>query len=186
MPTADELINELKQDTKKSKTVKPDEPREEQPSEVVEIKDVKRKVPILRDNRLKDAQYCRTIYVVNVEHGTRLEDMMDPSYWSNVAKRLRQKDRIEVECDDNSFWAEFMVMKAGSNYAEVQLMRSMSLGEYEFKVNNETDAYVAVFRGNYEKWGVLDRKNNSVCISGLDTEKEAMGWIDDQRRALIR
>jgi hypothetical protein len=145
----------------------------------------------LNGKRIGNAEHKRTIWDVDAAAGDTLLDLLRPDYWSHVARNLRPKDRIEVICEDNSYFAELYVFEASSNWAKVGLLRYDVFAENAAQhgvTAQGTPEYKITHGGNVHKWRVI-RTADGECITKnqpFTTQREAEEWLFEYRKALAK
>ncbi len=129
------------------------------------------------------AEFKRKISQCIPEAGTTLEQMLDPSYWAHVAAKLAPMDRIEVNAEDGSFYAELLVMSASKIGANVKPLHFINLGA---PVDMETPdiGMMVKYAGIHAKWRVLRTSDGAKVRDGFATREEAVLWMNDQAKAL--
>lgn len=132
-------------------------------------------------NRIRPADYDRTIFATTPEPGTTLEDMLAPEYWSHVAKSLKPGSRIEVTPEDGSWFAELYVRRASANAALVVVLRAY---DFEAKMLGATPApdhadFTVKFRGG-AGWSVVRNSDKAIMFEGGKTREEAENWVAEQ------
>jgi hypothetical protein len=158
----------------------------------------------LNPPRIKLAEYARNIHQITPELGTTLDDILAPEYWAHVGFNLKARDRIEVETEDMTWFAELYVIKAqrlpGTAFtASVRLMRYVDLtGEAELKrlmgVVEEAPAIPLADAGNAEfeiawkgpakKFVIIRRSDKVVMRDGIASKVEAQAIIDTDLPAI--
>lgn len=141
-----------------------------------------------------DADYGRTIHSIIPEYGTPIEALLDPSYWAHVANFLKPWDRIEVQAEDGSYYAELMVKASGKLYANVELLVKYDLHAIiPGAMETAPTGYHVKYRGTLQKWCVLrdevtkDGKVNvakDVLKDGFAEEAEARRWMSELLKTL--
>jgi len=136
----------------------------------------------LPSSRFKLADYKRNEFRVSPEHGTTLEDIQKPEFWSHVAAHLASFDTIEVIPEDGSFYAELLVITAGKQFATVKLLRHVDL---EGKAAKK-DAPEAQIHPDYKiEWGGVAvkhrvvRSDGEVMAEGIQKKADAEAWLQD-------
>lgn len=133
-------------------------------------------------NRIRPAEYDRTIFATNPEPGTTLEDMLAPEYWSHVAKNFKPGSRIEVTAEDGSWFAELYVRRASANAALVVVLR-----HYEFtsskaaqpEAASEHTDFTVKFRGG-AGWSVIRNSDKAIMFENGKTREQAESWVAEQ------
>ncbi len=83
--------------------------------------------PKLTPDRIQGADFIRVVYAITPAIGTEVEHFLKPEYWAHVAAKLRPHTRIEAVSEDNSWFAEMIVMSCGPNWAKVKVLRFVPL-----------------------------------------------------------
>lgn len=132
-------------------------------------------------NRLTEAEFSRVVWSAVPESGTTLADMVKPEYWAHVAKFLKPGARIEIQPEDNSWFAELYVRTVKEQSAVVQVLRAVTFDEAPpAQATDKTGpAYFAKFCGPAAKWRVYRTVDNAVMAEKLDTREQADQWITD-------
>lgn len=129
----------------------------------------------ITEDRFKAGEQVRNIWnlVMPVDH--KMKQLLEPDYWSLVARYLRPMDRIEVYKEDGSEWAELLVLFADRVSAKVHLISSASMQPYEAAPVDP--AYRVHFAGPAHKWRVQRISDKVVIQKGFDTEQAAKIWL---------
>lgn len=118
--------------------------------------------------RKKTAESARNFWVVTVEQGTKREDLKRPEFWSLVSADFRPYDRIEVRCDDGTFFAEFVVLSCDRTWARVHELIYCLLGTQDVSLS---EAAILEARGRYKvEWRGPHLK---FCVERKDGENIA-------------
>lgn len=140
----------------------------------------------LTADRIKLAEYVRNIFVINPEPNVKLEDMLQPAFWSHVAAKLHPSDRVEVIAEDGTYFAEFYVVSCGRNWAKVSLMRMHDLSEDEPKTEKPASGeYEVQWAGGQEKARIVRLVDKQVIQSGFASKKEAAEWLTKYETQLL-
>lgn len=73
------------------------------------------------------AETVRNIHTARPGAGVPLERLFDRNYWAHVASGLRAGDRIEVEPQGGTWFAELRADVVGPNWAKMILLRHVDL-----------------------------------------------------------
>ena len=95
-------------------------PAAQVPAQVAEEQEKNPQLPLAH---FKQADNLRNIWCVQAARTVTQEQFLDETYWAHVARMLRAGDRIEIMPEDNTYFAELMVLATGRLYAQVELMR---------------------------------------------------------------
>jgi len=146
---------------------------------VVDIKKSDRKISPLR---VQLAEHARHDWVVNAEDGTTIEELLNPAYWSHIAKDLTPFDHIEVRAEDCTWLAELIVVQKDRTWAMVHL-----LAKHELVKNNvplpSNDAFAVTFNPQY-KWRVIRKSDGKMLQSGFNTRDEGAMWLTNYLKSL--
>lgn len=143
----------------------------------------------LDSRRFGNAEHMRTVWHVDSAQADTIADLMTPSYWAHVARHLRAKDRIEVACEDNSYFAELYVFWADTNSVKVGLLRFENFAENAAREGISAEGfqeYTISHGGNFHKWRVVRAIDSVALVSGLVSEKDAQDWLLNYRKALAK
>lgn len=138
----------------------------------------------LNGNRMKEAEFWRTLWVVNAEPGTTKKDLLKPDYWAHVASRFKPLDRLEVRSDDGSFVAEYLVLTCERTYAKVKEIHWYDLEGKEVGVPDEAlEEFEHRWRGPHGKWSVVRKSDDALMIEQLPNKETALQWIANKKAA---
>lgn len=138
----------------------------------------------IHPTRFKEAAGDRNIWSVVPEHGTDFEALLKPEYWAHVAKSMRPTDRIEVNAEDGSYFAEFIVVACGDNSAKVTLLRKHDL-ETEGNAQEAT-AFEVVWRGPHHKYAVIRLSDKEAVQTGFATKSDGLQWLATNLKSLTK
>lgn len=142
----------------------------------------KAKPSILLKN-VRGAEFARSIWCATVEQGTVESDILRPEYWAHIAHMLKQGDRIEVECEDLSYFAELYVKQSGKGWAQVTTMRFINLEAPQAKQDADPE-YSIQFKGKISKWCVIRVKDKTMVHEGAESQAIAMAWMTDHMKVM--
>lgn len=129
-------------------------------------------------SRMRGAEYERAVHVVTVEQGVSRETLKEPTFWAQVASKLRPWGRLEVRSDDGTFYAEYLVLACDRTWARVHELSYVSLTDADISLTQAGDNYELKWRGPHLKWSAI-RKTDSVALQeGFQTKDEAKLWLD--------
>lgn len=129
-----------------------------------------------------DASTMRKLCAITPTAGTPFDALLQPSYWANVAERLRPFDRIEVLAEDGSYFAILLVRAASRLSAKVAVLE-----KYDLDAVDDTSAESAFFvawRGPHQKHAVIRAADKLAVQTGFDTKEAAMTWLANNLRSL--
>lgn len=118
------------------------------------------------------------------EFGTSFEDLLNPSYWANIASRLSAWDQITVRAEEGTFYAELIVTEVTQLSARVVAKPGspFTVMVAEPGVDASVPAGHGVkWLGEHKKWGAL---RGDVCIKdGFTNQALAVTWLQNVARA---
>jgi len=127
---------------------------------------------------IEESSYSRNVWFIKSVNESKVEDLLEPNYWSNVAQVLRAGDRIEVVPDDRHYFVELFVLGASKNWAKVVLLRNITLyKDNEKEVGTE---FVIDFGGPH-KWRVRTTTGD-VLVKDLETKEAASIWLEKHKK----
>lgn len=153
----------------------------ETPIPAIQPEVVKPKIPPkLTPDRIQGADFIRVVYAITPAIGTEVEHFLKPEYWAHVAAKLRPHTRIEAVSEDNSWFAEMIVMSCGPNWAKVRVLRFVDLLDGAQTVTAQPDsAYEVLWAGVKAKFRVVHKVDKTVVKEGFQTKVEAHKWLQD-------
>jgi hypothetical protein len=139
--------------------------------------------PPLHPSRFQLAEHRRQIWHIVPEHGTALAELLTPAYWSHVSRQMRPSDRIEVNAEDGSFFAELVVIDAGLQFAKVALLREAKLEGVEAS-QTSLPGHKVEWSGPHTKFRVVRESDRKVLKDGFTTRADAGTWLSNHAKAL--
>lgn len=137
----------------------------------------------LATNRIKQAEYVRNIWHVTPEQDVPFDTLLDPKYWAHVSAQFKPCDRIEVNAEDGSYFAELIILDAGRLFAKVQVLRKVELKAVVVS-GAISDEYEVKWAGPSAKWRVLRKADNAPLKEGFTDRAGAEGWLVEHQRAV--
>jgi hypothetical protein len=136
--------------------------------------------------RMPLAESQRVIYAAIVTEEVTREDLLEPSFWKHVAPKLKSTYRIEVINDTYDFFAEYLVIDAGHNWAVVEELRFVELGQHkQIENDNQQSLFKVVQKGPHLKFCVVRLKDNVVIKDRMGKE-EAQTFLKEHLKTLER
>ncbi len=127
----------------------------------------------LNPTRLQRAEHYFTLYGVALQGSDTLEDALKPEYWAHVASKLRRGDMIRLMPEDDSFYAEALVLATGIGFAKVELIHHLQLDESEIIEDEDGPVYVK-WGGPHAKWRIIRRSDGHVLKEGIPDKAAAL------------
>lgn len=140
----------------------------------------------LTPTRFSLAEFKRTIHYVTPEAGTAFKQVLDPTYWVHVARSLAVGSKIELLAEDNSYYAELLVVDKIDGGVIVRPIFHTEMEKTEAR-EIDYDGHIIKYAGPVHLHQVIRKakgdKEKVVLKSGLRTKREAMDYIDGQNKA---
>jgi hypothetical protein len=136
---------------------------------------------------LRTMEHSVTRYHHTAEIGTAPEEVLEPAYWTHVAKSLRPGDEIVVTAPDYSWRSELLVRDADRTSASVMVISHKQFDKREAKPltpTSNTDAMVPVWRGPTHKWSAVRQSDGEIIKTGFASKEDAVLWISNHARAV--
>lgn len=137
----------------------------------------------IQQSRFKPAGHFTQKYEMVVEHGITIEDVKQPGFYAHIAAFLKPFDTITVSSDDQTLYAEVLVLAAERTAATVTVLRHYDLTKAEV-VRYETENFAASdfeikYRGPAAKFSLVRKDDNVVVREGFATKEEAERSLKD-------
>lgn len=145
--------------------------------------DIEKKLEPLRPQNnfgLAKARYRQ--FDAMVPASVTLEDLTNPTLWTNIAAQVKPGDEIRVTVEDYSFVALLHVTYASGNQLRVKVVYASKLDDVS-GVHNADELYEAKLKGP-RKWCVVEKATGTVIQELIPTQIAALKEIDDLKRAL--
>jgi hypothetical protein len=138
---------------------------------------IKSLAPKLTPDRFKAAEFVRVVYAVTPAVNTDLDHILKPEYWSHVAANLSPLSRIEVVAEDNSWFAELIVLSSGLNWAKVRLLRYIPLVDGFPEEKKQEDDFEILYAGVKARFRVIRKSDRTTVKEGFPSQQEALKWV---------
>lgn len=135
--------------------------------------------------RVAEAEFKRTTWVMTAFEATDPKDLLKPEYWAHVSSKMRAWDRVEVRADDGTWYAEYLVLEAGRNWARMFLLEAYHLTTADV-AQTQADAmspYEVAHRGPHRMWSVIRKIDREVIHDGEQTMDGAVSWLRERLKA---
>lgn len=125
---------------------------------------------MLAESKFALASYSTNRWSVTLEFGVPYDRVFEPDFWSNVARKMRIGDIVELHAEDTSFFAELYVVAAHRLAAKVVELRRFDLAP-AVQVATDPSPLTVKFRGPHARYCLMRGEN--VVQSGFQTAEEA-------------
>lgn len=127
------------------------------------------------------AQYVTQNYFTLIPIGHAPEDLLEPTYWMHVAKKLRANFFIRVRAEDGSFDGELLVIQASDTWAKCVWFTFNRRDESEQAAADQTPARDHYkIEANAKGWRVIHKATGKVIARDLPQKVDAEKVIDLQ------
>lgn len=133
----------------------------------------------MTDGRVKLADHARNVHVVSVPVGVTINDLLVPSYWAHVARKIKPRDRLELWAEDRAWFADAIVVKASRLDVTIRVVSHLDLDAVPVHAPSRRDGYHVDYGGSVDQYRVIRDGDSQVMTLGL-TKGEAEQWIEDQ------
>lgn len=130
---------------------------------------------MLNENRMKPAGQFSVERDVCIPEGVTLEDIMKYEYWKQCSKQLGVRDKLRVFADNNSFYAEFLVIAnepgVGSQVHPL-IIADIKRAAEGIELPKEADNYLVENKG-FLGWCVIRKSDDTILSKNNDSELDA-------------
>ncbi len=141
----------------------------------------------INGTRVKPAEYQRTVWAVTVEQGVLRETLKQPGFWAHVAREMKPYDKIEVRCDDGSFFGELLVLDVGRAWVKVRELSFISLTNADVsqtQAQELEETHEVKWKGPHNKWCVIRKGDNELLKKECQSQDEAVFWLKEHLKAV--
>lgn len=152
-----------------------------QPAQETPKKEAVKVNPKLTASRFQGAEFARHLFRATPAASHDVRDTLHPEYFSTFANQIALTDKIEAVWDDNSKYAEYLVIDKGPNWVKVKLLVLVDLSKAPSVAAPdpaESD-YEVLFLNNHEKHCVIRKSDNKAIKRHLATKQEAEAFLAD-------
>lgn len=133
--------------------------------------------------RFGEAEFSLARFHHKTEMGITKAQLLNPEYWSFVGERMSPYSEIIVRSDDGTYYARFLVLDCGRNFAKVQCLdwynlTTKDVAESQSNVGTAQD-YDIVWKGPRLKHIILRKSDGVVIHEGDQLKVAAQMWLDD-------
>lgn len=141
--------------------------------------------------RMEQREQRMVDYFVVVEEGTTRKEMKNPAFWAHVAHKLKPYFKINIACDDGTFYAEGLVLQVDRTWAIVHILEWHDLTTKDVaqsqaaaaEMGDSADGFEIKHRGEHRKWTVIRKSDREAVKEGLATKAEALIWLAEHLKA---
>lgn len=127
------------------------------------------------ESRFKLAEYARATHHVTPEPGTPLKEMLKPEYWAHVARKMKVGDRIEVDAEERTWFAELYVRGVSAAAVSVAVLRHIEFNKPDSEEAGEAEC--SAKHAGRGVWRVIRNADKAIVQDGFQTKEAAEAWI---------
>lgn len=135
----------------------------------------------LPPTNLQNSAHYRTHYAAIVAQGDGIDVITKPEYWIHVSRQLKRMDVIDVLPEDESYYAELLVLSVGVGYAKVMVLREIQLNTVE---DGDSDITEVKYGGIHNRWTVVRKSDHAVLQTGIKDKAEAVAAAANYERVV--
>ena len=150
----------------------------------------------LEAGRFKLAEQEVTSYVIDVEHGTTREQILNPAFYAQFSMKLRPYDKIAVRCDDGTIYGELLVIQSERTWARVHVLQWHDLTTKDIAQSQATPStspevpadpskeFRVNYKGAHKKWCVIRQSDEAIVREGEASKANAELWLVEYQRVI--
>ena len=139
------------------------------------IRSPKQNVRKLSEGDLSLMQSIQAIYTATPPVGTTREDMMQPIFWSHVARKLKPMFEIWAMPKDGAWYGKWLVIYADSTQAKLKELDFYSLEEIS-DPESESDPYIVKWISPPVRFGIVRKADKVIIKDRFETKELAYAW----------
>ena len=132
------------------------------------------------------AEHANVRYYHTARRGVTVEMLERPEYWTHVAARLRPGHRIEVLAEDQSFWADALVLSASRLEAKVKVLFHVGLAADEVDEVIDDDGLELNWGGPSVRWRVVRKEDGEIMKDGFPDKGAANKWRRNRLQNMVK
>jgi len=139
--------------------------------------------------RIQVAEAMRQVYQVTVEAGTPRSALTNPQFWKHVSRNYQfaPYTRLEVATDDCEYFVELIVLSAGDNWAKVQEIRFIELGNSDIiKEASKMLELEVKYKGPHLKYCVQRKSDGERIKEGFQSKEDASRYLIEYSRTMTK
>lgn len=131
-----------------------------------------------------ESSFVRTTFAATIPHDTPYEAIFDPMFWSNMARKMKIGDKIEVFAEDGSYYAELIVIAYAPQWVKVkETLPKVSLVD-DIEAPEEVSGYEVKWRGPNGRWAVI-KLPSTVLFANGQTKEDAENWLKEHKKTIL-
>src|SRR3990167_6885087 len=114
-------------------------------------------------------------YTATPPVGTTREDMLNPIFWSHVARKLKSLTEIRAMPKDGLWYGVYLVLYADQQQAKLKELSFHSLEVLE-EPGTAADPYTVEWISPPVRYGIRRKADKHVMKDGFQTKDQAIAW----------
>lgn len=156
-------------------------PETEKDHGVAEPEPIKRRIRLnSQDMQLTEGQ--QSMYTATPPAGTTREDVLDPSFWTHVATRVRPMTEVTVIPKDGAWYGKYFVRYADRTSARVAELMYQKL-EVVTAADIDNDMFGVDFTTG-QQFFVFRKADKTVLQESFQNKEDAVQWMHDHMKAM--
>lgn len=143
----------------------------------------------IQQTRFQPAGHYTNVFEMVLEHGTTLDDVRHPEFFSHVARLCKPGDEIKFKTEDFTLWGLAIVLRVESNALVVKILQHNDLTDRADVKEYASDAakpsdFEIKHRGQVGKHSIIRKSDKAVIKEGFDTHQAAQAALNEYIKAL--
>lgn len=140
---------------------------------------------------IHEAEFKRNRYCVDVPSSAGPEDAVQPTFFANIASKLKAWDQVELRAEDGTWYMEVIVLDASRNWArvyptlgpcrfttaDVSLTQAVSQESAAPAPVQQTAEDFELVHRQGKKWSVVRKADREVITEGHATKDAALAAL---------
>jgi hypothetical protein len=136
----------------------------------------------LLHNQVRQAEFCRQVFVAVPEAGADFKDLIKPEAWAHVHQQFQRGTRIEVMPEDGAYFAELYVTSVSLNAAHVVVLRKIDLDKVKENSVAKQSAFEYAYKGPVKLHCVIRKSDKEIVKDSLPSKKACLDWIEQNEK----
>ena len=142
-----------------------------------------KEAPILQPARMHLAEHARHDWVVDVEEGRSIEQILDPGFWAHCADQFQVFDNIEARAEDGAWIAELTVLQCSKNWAKVYLKQKYVLSSTIVQ-DAASGTHEVKWKGPHLMWCAIRLSDGEVIQKSMPSKDAATLWLNEYEKGI--
>lgn len=143
-----------------------------------------KRTPQLDPSRFRLAEQVRRVWVMTVEAGLTQDQVSSPAFLAHVAAKCQPYDRIEARADDDSLFAELLVVSVAHATAVVRVLRWEDLEGAADDPGEAPTGYRVEWKGPHKKHCVIRDADSAIVHEGAASKADARVWLENHLKVI--